>query len=126
LDALLKLFAPFLPFVTEEVWSWWQEGTIHRCQWPSSGAISILAGNGDAAMVADVSEALSQIRKSKSDAKVSMRAVIESAIISASEDQNKRLQLAAKDLSLAGSIQSLTFTPGANIEVTVVLAPSEE
>jgi len=126
LDALLKLFAPFLPFVTEEVWSWWQEGTIHRCPWPSSEAISALAGNGDAAMVADVSEALSQIRKSKSDAKVSMRAVIESAIISASEDQNKRLQLAAKDLSSAGSIQSLTFAPGANIEVAVVLAPIAE
>jgi len=126
LDALLKLFAPFLPFVTEEVWSWWQEGTIHRSEWPSSEAIFALAGNGDAAMVADVSEALSQIRKSKSDAKVSMRAVIESAVISASEDQNKRLQMAAKDLSSAGSIQSLTFAPGANIEVSVVLAATAE
>lgn len=123
LDALLKLFAPFLPFVTEEVWSWWQEGSIHRSPWPESTHLHALAHGADPALIGEIANALSQVRKAKSEAKVSMRAVVESANIAATETQLARLQGAIADFKAAGSIGELTFSSGDQIEVAVVLAP---
>ena len=91
LETLLKLFAPFLPYVTEEVWSWFREGTIHRNSWPTSEPIRKLAGtdpstkNPDSSLLQPAGAALSLIRKAKTAAQLSMKAEVARVLISGPE-----------------------------------------
>jgi valyl-tRNA synthetase len=127
LSVLLRLFAPVLPFVTEEVWSWWLPGSVHRATWPDADALAALAGDGDPAVLAATSTVLSQVRKAKSEAKASMRAEISTAVLSGPAADVARAMLAADDLRGAGRIAELT-TGGASdhLAVAVELAAVEE
>jgi valyl-tRNA synthetase len=73
LSVLLRLFAPVLPFVTEEVWSWWQDGSVHRARWPETGELRALAAppaDADLAAVALASAITAGLRQERSSRKL--------------------------------------------------------
>ncbi|WP_425861806.1 valine--tRNA ligase [Arthrobacter sp. TWP1-1] len=124
LDSLLRLFAPFLPFATEEVWGWWRTGSVHRAPWPSAVAVD----DGDTTLLATVGDALSGIRKAKSEAKVKQRTQVISATVTAGEVQAAQLTAGLGDLKAAANALELTVAVGEG-ELTVSdveLAPAEE
>lgn len=120
LSAIQRLFAPFMVFVTEEIWSWWQEGSIHRAPWPSTEEVSGL--EGDRAVYLVAADVLGEVRKAKSDAKRSIRHAIDVATVVDSADRIDALRSAADDVKEAGRIASLSLTVGDNYLVTVELA----
>ena len=107
LDIVLRLFAPILPYVTEEVWSWTHEGSIHRSSWPAAQA---LPAGGDPAIVPAVAEALAAVRKIKSEAKVGMRAEVTSLTLTGPASTLEGVTAAESDLRAAGRITgSITY-----------------
>jgi valyl-tRNA synthetase len=130
LRAQLKLFAPFLPFVTEEVWSWWQEGSIHRSAWPSGDELRAAAGGGGAGPVgpevlAVASEVLGAVRKAKSEARRSMRTEVTSTVVTDTAERLALLASAVDDVRSAGRVAELTTVEGPTPSVTVELAPED-
>ena len=110
LDILLRLFAPFLPFATEEAWSWWHEGSIHSAPWPD---VVELAGIEfvDPTLFDNVSAVLREIRRAKTVAKQSMRTPVESVVISGPEEVLAEIAKAREELSDAGTIGELVLRP---------------
>ena len=118
LHVQLRLLAPFLPYVTEEVWSWWQDGSIHRTSWPTVTELG--SNDADPAMLGAVAGTLRGIRGAKSTAKVSMRAELTRATVRGPAAALALAEQSADDLRSAGKVTGdLTFTPSDDPEITV-------
>ncbi|MEQ6902434.1 valine--tRNA ligase [Nocardioides sp. YIM 152588] len=110
LEVQLRLLAPFLPYVTEEVWSWWRPGSVHHASWPTAGALGSAAAE-DGRIIDSVAAALAGIRGAKSQAKVNMKTPLSSVTIAGPAKLVGDAEAATTDLRNAGKIVGdLTFT----------------
>jgi valyl-tRNA synthetase len=124
LSSLLRLFAPFLAYVTEEVWSWWQPGSVHRASWPEPWT-----GAADAGVLEAASEVLVAIRRAKTEAKLSMRAPVASATVTGNAERIAAVRAAEADLRESGNVGEFAYEPAADdqvMAVTIELATPED
>jgi valyl-tRNA synthetase len=94
LSVLLRLFAPALPYITEEVWSWafaaeTGHRSIHRAPWPCAAEFGSAEPPASAGSLSIASAAMAAINKKKSEAGASVGRVV------------RRVKLAARASTLA-------------------------
>jgi valyl-tRNA synthetase len=134
LSVLQRLFAPFLPFVCEEVWSWWQAGSVHRARWPDAGELAAIAGGADHGgrggsedVALDVAaDVLREVRKAKSQARLPMRSSVRRVLVRDSAARLAGVRLAEDDLVAAGSIERLETVEDVEFAVAVELAAQDD
>ena len=130
MSVMLRLFAPFLPFVTEEVWSWWQKGSIHTAAWPASAELvaacaPVAAGAKDAAALEFASGVLGAIRKKKSEEQRPLKTQVARVIVRAPREQLDLMPDVERDLRASGLIQELETVVADTMQVEVELAAPE-
>lgn len=135
---MLRLIAPFLPFVAEEVWSWFNSDSVHLNPWPAPDDIlheitksaeelfstsDVIMKVGDQALLQETSEILARIRKQKSEAKRSMKTRVDRLELRGRKSDLERISTALSDLCDAGVVAdcSLKEEDLDKIEIQAVL-----
>jgi valyl-tRNA synthetase len=122
LSTLLRLFAPFLPFVTEEVWSWWQSGSVHRAPWPNASQLRDAAADGSPLAYAMGAEVLSAARRAKTEAKRSLKWPVDLIDVTDTTARTEAFRSVLEDVREAANATSVSVAVGAEVSVAVTLA----
>lgn len=118
LSVLLRLFAPILPFVTEEVWSWWQSGSIHLASWPAADELRV--AEADVAVLDTAIAAIAGIRKAKSEAGI--KGFAEVAKVTVTGADADVLRRVVEDLRGAARASEVVVLEGAAASYEIVPA----
>lgn len=124
LSVLLRLFAPFLPFVTEEVWSWsrgegrWRASdSVHRTGWPQPEPLQAAAGQVSDDVLDAASAAIGAVRKAKSKARLPMRATVAKLVVTGPQACLAALSGVLGDVQAAGAVTEVELRRSGHAEL---------
>jgi valyl-tRNA synthetase len=124
LSVLQRLFAPVLPFVTDEVWHWWHEHSVHVAPWPEVAELPNVVPGEAGLVYGALCEVLEAVRREKSTAKVSQRAEVELVELTAPAPFLESVTAGLDDLKAAGGVRELKMSEGDAVTVIVTLVAS--
>jgi valyl-tRNA synthetase len=122
LNVLLRLFAPVLPYITEEVWSWVfaQESghsSIHRAPWPSPDELASIGSPSHADSFELAVTAFEAINKAKSEAGVSTGRPLDRVVLRAHPESERKLKPVLTDVQGAARSRELLLLPDASMQM---------
>ncbi len=120
LGSVQRLFAPMIPFATEEAWSWWNTTSVHAASWPAPSALT-----GDATLIDPIIDTLAHVRRAKTEAKQSQKAAVESLVVTAPAALHAAVIAGDGDLRDAGSIATVSLVEGDAFSCAITLAPTD-
>jgi valyl-tRNA synthetase len=126
LSVINRLFAPYLPFAAEEVWSWWQPGSVHSAAWPTVAEIDkVAAPDAEAQRALEAAiDVLGEIRRVKSIEKRPLKARIETGEVRWHADAVRWLQEVDMDLRTAAGVDRFVYVPGdERLSMSLAFAP---
>ena len=123
LSVLQRLLAPFIPFVTEEVWRWWHDGSVHVAPWPVISELGDVTPSRDSAVYEQVCEVLEAVRREKSTQKVSQKNEVELLKIDGPADLLSAIRNGETDLTNAGGVKAFELNEAATLSIAVTLSP---
>ena len=123
LSVLQRLLAPFIPFVTEEVWRWWHDGSVHVAPWPVISELGDVTPSRDSAVYEQVCEVLEAVRREKSTQKVSQKNEVELLKIDGPAELLNAIRNGETDLTNAGGVKAFELNEAATLSITVTLSP---
>ena len=127
LSVLVRLFAPVLPYITEEVWSWSfakeiplgateTPGSVHRAAWPNASDFEGVAAPDHAASFDTAVATLAAINKAKADAEVSMGRGVAMLRLAVSPETLVVLENVASDVLSAARVSEHEFVTKPSLE----------
>lgn len=113
LGAILKMFAPIIPYITEEIYSYYYStkeghGSIHTSDWPAYDETRL---DENAERIGDiVINVINQVRRAKSEQNLSLKNPVKKIILEAKMDQ-LAFDSIEEDLKGATGAELIEFTP---------------